>query len=117
MRELMRRAWYAVRYRRREDELREEMAFHREMKRHELEAGGVAPVDAALAAHRAFGSSALAHNQSRDVWLWPWLQDIVQDLRFAARLLAKDRRFTLAAVAALALGIAATNTVFTFINT
>ena len=38
------------------------------------------------------------------------------DLRLAARLLLKDKWFTLAAVAALALGIAANNTVFTIVN-
>jgi hypothetical protein len=38
------------------------------------------------------------------------------DVRLAARLLLKDKWFTLAAVAALALGIAATNTVFTLVN-
>src|SRR5919108_5384707 len=41
---------------------------------------------------------------------------IVQDLRFAARRLVRDRRFTLAAVAALALGIGATSAVFTLVN-
>src|SRR6266571_96961 len=39
-----------------------------------------------------------------------------QDLRFAARLLIKDRWFTLVAALALALGIAANNAVFTFVN-
>jgi putative ABC transport system permease protein len=39
-----------------------------------------------------------------------------QDLRFAARLLLKDRWFTLVAAVALALGIAANNAVFTFVN-
>jgi putative ABC transport system permease protein len=38
------------------------------------------------------------------------------ELRIAARVLLKERGFTLAAVAALALGIAANNTVFTLIN-
>jgi predicted permease len=38
------------------------------------------------------------------------------DVRLAARLLRKDKWFTLAAVAALALGIAANNTVFTIVN-
>jgi putative ABC transport system permease protein len=38
------------------------------------------------------------------------------DVRLAARLLLKDKWFTLVAVAALALGIAATNTVFTLVN-
>jgi predicted permease len=41
---------------------------------------------------------------------------LLSDLRIGARLLAKDRWFTLAAVLTLALGIAATNTVFTIVN-
>jgi putative ABC transport system permease protein len=100
MRQLLRRLQYLLHRTRLEDELAEEMAFHRSMS-------GAA----------AFGSSALARNQSRDVWIWPWLQDIAQDVRFAARLMAKDRRVTLTAVLTLALGIGATTTVFTFINT
>ena len=44
------------------------------------------------------------------------MSSIIQDLRYAARRLAKDRRFTLAAVAALALGIGATSAVFTLVN-
>ncbi|MCH7750252.1 MAG: ABC transporter permease [Acidobacteria bacterium] len=42
--------------------------------------------------------------------------DIWQDIRFAARLLVKDRWFTLAAATALALGIGANAAVFTFVN-
>ena len=38
------------------------------------------------------------------------------DLRFAARLLVKDRWFTLMAIAVLALGLAANNTAFTIVN-
>jgi predicted permease len=41
---------------------------------------------------------------------------LFQDLRFAVRLLIKDRWFTLVAVVTLALGIAANNAVFTFVN-
>lgn len=41
---------------------------------------------------------------------------MLSDLRHGARLLLKDRWFTLAAVCTLALGIAATNTVFTIVN-
>jgi len=41
---------------------------------------------------------------------------LLQDLRFAARLLVKDRWFTAVAVVALALGIGVNATVFTFVN-
>ena len=44
------------------------------------------------------------------------MSSILQDLRFAARRLVRDRRFTLAAVAALALGIGATSAIFTIVN-
>jgi putative ABC transport system permease protein len=41
---------------------------------------------------------------------------MLADLRIAVRLLLKDRTFSVAAVSALALGIAATNTVFALLN-
>src|ERR1051326_8768341 len=41
---------------------------------------------------------------------------ILQDLRFAFRRLLKDRSFTLAGIAALALGIGANSAVFTLVN-
>src|SRR5262245_3277027 len=41
---------------------------------------------------------------------------LLQDLRFAVRLLVKDRWFTVVAALALSLGIGVNNTVFTFVN-
>ena len=41
---------------------------------------------------------------------------LLQDLRFAARRLVKDRWFTLASIVALALGIGANSAVFTLVN-
>jgi putative ABC transport system permease protein len=116
MRQLLRRAWFAIRQRRFETELNDELKFHQEMAARELEACGIERAKAALASRRAFGSTALTQNHSRDVWIWPWLQDLAQDVRFGARLLVKDWRFTLAAVFALALGLGATTTAFTFLN-
>src|SRR6185503_17497109 len=45
-----------------------------------------------------------------------WVHDFSQDVRFSGRLLLKERRVTLVAVLALALGIGVNNTQFTVVN-
>lgn len=45
-----------------------------------------------------------------------WVADVGQDLRLAARMLWKDRGFTLAAAVALGLGIGMNGTMFTIVN-
>jgi putative ABC transport system permease protein len=116
LRELLRRIRCALAAGRRDDELREEMAFHRDMKQRELERAGLDARQAAIEAHREFGSSALAADQARDVWLWPWLQDVARDIRFAFRLLMKDRAFTGLAAVVLGLGIGVTNMQAVLVN-
>ena len=112
MRKIIRRAWYTIRRRRLEADLAEEIEFHLTMKRRELEKDGLEPDEATFAARRALGNVLVAHDRARDVWISPWLQGISQDLRFAVRLLLKDRAFTAAAVLTLALGIGANATIF-----
>ncbi|HEY7447400.1 MAG TPA: ABC transporter permease [Vicinamibacterales bacterium] len=116
MRQLIRRVWYAIRRRQLEADLAEEIEFHRAMKQRELVEAGVDASETPFAAQRALGNVALARDQARDVWISPSVQGIPQDVRFACRLLLKDRRVTLIAVIALALGIASTNTIFTLVN-
>jgi predicted permease len=58
----------------------------------------------------------LARGRAADVSPAPWIRDLAQDLRFAARLLVKDRAFTAVAVVALGLGIGVNNTLFTIVN-
>ncbi len=88
-----------------EIDLTEEMAAHQAMHQRDLENEGAAPSDAARSARRAFGSRALTANRARDVWVWPWLQDVTDDFRFAMRLLVKDRGFTTVMILVLGLGI------------
>jgi putative ABC transport system permease protein len=116
MRQLLRRAWYVLRQGRFEADLAEEMEFHRAMKQDELERSGVKPDEAAFGARRALGSIALSRNRARDVWIWPWFQDLSQDIRFALRLFVQDRRLSVTAVLILALGIGANTAIFSLLN-
>src|SRR5262249_30843080 len=58
---------------------------------------------------RTFGSSALAADRARDVWLAAWAQDLARDVRFAVRLLVRERGFTAVVVTVLGLGIGTAN--------
>ena len=62
------------------------------------------------------GGIASLHGRHRDVRGLPALDALLHDLRFACRLLIKDRWFSAAVVAALALGVGVNTTVFTVIS-
>jgi predicted permease len=115
MHPFFRRLWYFARQRQADAELAEELEFHQEMRRRALETRGDA-ADTSAAARRALGNIGLAREQAHDVWIWPWFQDAAKDIRFAARLLTRDRWFTIVAVLALGLGIGVNTTQFTIVN-
>jgi predicted permease len=90
MGELWRRIWYFLNRSRFERELRDEMDAHRAMK------GERGP---------RFGNELRLREESADEWGWAWLERLVQDVRFGARLLRRSPAFTLSAIAVLSLGI------------
>jgi putative ABC transport system permease protein len=110
---LLRRLGYLLRRPRFEAELDEELHFHAEMKQREL---ALQDIHAFGAVQRQLGNLTLAREESREVWIWPWLQSLVQDVRFALRLFRRDRGFAITAVLVLAVGIGMTNAVFTMVN-
>ena len=84
-----------------EQDLHDEMAFHLAMREEKQRQAGVPADQARVMARRQFGNVGVLKHRARDVWIWPWLQDTEQDVRFAARLLYRARGSTLLAVLCL----------------
>ncbi|HEY6489686.1 MAG TPA: ABC transporter permease [Terracidiphilus sp.] len=97
-------------------DLSEEMQQHLEEKIEALVAGGMPRQEALHAARRAFGNATLIEQRSREVWMWPLLEGICADIKFALRQLCKSPGFALTVVLTLALGIGANSAIFTLVN-
>src|SRR5687767_11388692 len=96
--------------------LNDEVRVHLDQLAAEYQRRGMTPQAARLAARQEFGGVEQMKEAYRDRRGLPLLTDVARDVRFGLRLLVNERGFTAAAVLALALGIAANNTVFTLVN-
>jgi putative ABC transport system permease protein len=99
-----------------ERELDDELMFHVERQAQAYEHAGLDHTEAVRRARLEFGGLDQMKEECRDARGVRSVEDTIQDLRFAARLLAKDRWFTLAIVIVLTLAIGVNATVFTLVN-
>jgi predicted permease len=97
-------------------EMAEELEFHQEMLRSKYLREGMPATVANRAARRRFGDARRWHERLREVWQFMWLENMVRDVRFSARLLWKSPGYTAIALVTLALGIGANTAVFSLIN-
>lgn len=116
LRQLLARLRAVLANRRLDDDFSDELQAHISLLADEHVARGVAPAEARRLAAARVGNVTSLRLQHRDMRSLPWMQDVWQDLRFAARLIVKDRWFSAAAVAAIALGIGANTLGFTIVN-
>ena len=99
-----------------DEETQRELETHLELLVDRYVRSGKTPQAAYTAARRQLGSTLLVREEIYQMNSIGTLEQLTTDLRFASRMLHRNRGFALAAIGTLALGIGATTAIFSVVN-
>jgi macrolide transport system ATP-binding/permease protein len=100
----------------REQEMSEEIESHIQMQAEENQRAGMSPMEARRNAILKLGGAERTRQAYRERDTLPLIENLLQDLRFAFRQLAKNPGFAVTAIVILTLGIAASVALFAFVD-
>ena len=98
------------------DGLDDDIRAHIEQETDDYISRGVAPEEARRLARLTFGNVAIVREDVRALWHPVWLEQLLDDVGFALRLLRRTPLFTASVVLSLALGIGANTAIFSLLN-
>ncbi len=111
----MGRCWNMLRGRSLNREIEEELQFHLTSRAEDNAARGMRPAEAEQDARRRFGSKTLVLESTREANIAIAVEDLFQDIRFAARLFRRWQAFTALVVLLIGLGIGASTAMFSLL--
>lgn len=96
----------------RHQDIEDEFEAHLALESQLLQERGLTREEAESRSRRSFGNRSLIAEETREAWIYTWLDRLWQDLKYAARTLRRNAAFTPAVILSIALGVGAGTAVY-----